>query len=170
MRRAVLAVTGLAVGTPLLVALKLGPAGPQATAADQPAAARPAVSGAGSGAKADPGGEEGATPAPTKPAKKPAAKGGGKRTVVGSPQDNPYGTVKVQVVLDGKKIVDVQAVSLPQTEPRSISLNERAIPQLRQEVLTKQSATVDTVSGATFTSEGYLNSLQAALDAAGIGA
>ncbi|WP_213455815.1 FMN-binding protein [Rhizomonospora bruguierae] len=164
MRRAVLAITGLAVGTPLLVALKLGAAAPPATA-DATAASNtqgPTPTGTGKGAKS--------TPTKAAPTKAPAKKPAGTRTVAGTPQDSPYGTVKVQVVLDGNKITDVQAVQLPQTEPRSISLNERAIPQLRKEVLAKQSADVDTVSGATFTSEGYLNSLQAALDAAGVGA
>lgn len=166
MRRAVLAVTGLAVGTPLLVALKLGPAGPQASAADAASAARTGA--ADKAGAADPGGEEGATPASQEP-RKPAKPATGRRTVVGTAQDTPYGAVKVQIVLNGAKITDVQAVDLPQTEPRSISLNERAIPQLRKEVLAKQGADVDTVSGATFTSEGYLNSLQAALDSAGVG-
>ena len=55
--------------------------------------------------------------------------------------------------------------SLNETDSRSVAIDNQAIPELRQEVLTAQSANIDGVSGATFTSEAYAASLQAALDA-----
>jgi uncharacterized protein with FMN-binding domain len=81
-------------------------------------------------------------------------------TVSGSAESSRYGTVQVQLVLSGGKITDIQLLREP-TSGRGID----AIPTLREEALQAQSADIDTVSGATLTSESYVNSLQAALDA-----
>ena len=67
----------------------------------------------------------------------------------------------------GGKITDVQAVQLPETDPRSAQISSFAAPQLRQSVLSAQSANIDAVSGATYTSDGYKQALQSALDRAG---
>jgi uncharacterized protein with FMN-binding domain len=103
------------------------------------------------------------TPARVAPA--PATHPAGPRTVLGRPQDNPYGTVQVKVTLVGGRITDVRAVQLP-TGGRSGEIAAYAIPQLRSEVLAAQSANIDTVSGASYDSEGYARSVQSALDAA----
>jgi uncharacterized protein with FMN-binding domain len=84
------------------------------------------------------------------------------RTVAGSPETNPHGVVQVQVTFTGDQITDVQFLKLPNTGP-----SRQAAPILRQETLQAQSAQVDTVSGATQTSESYIDSLQAAIDAKG---
>jgi uncharacterized protein with FMN-binding domain len=89
----------------------------------------------------------------------------GPRTVLGRPQDNPYGTVQVKVTLAGGRITDVQAVQMP-AGGRSGDIAAYAAPQLRSEVLSAQSANIDTVSGASYDSEGYARSVQSALDAA----
>ena len=60
----------------------------------------------------------------------------------------------------------MRAVVVPSSHARSVAINSRAVPILRQRVLDAQSATFDTVSGATVTSDGYLQSLQSALDQA----
>ncbi|KLL11401.1 FMN-binding protein [Protofrankia sp. BMG5.30] len=78
-----------------------------------------------------------------------------------------YGSVQVQVVLSGKTITDVVALRLPDRERRDIEINNWAVPILRQEVLDAQSARIDTVSGASYTSYGYAQSVQSALDRAG---
>jgi uncharacterized protein with FMN-binding domain len=78
----------------------------------------------------------------------------------------PYGDVQVEVVLTGGRITDVRALHLTDSGGHSRRISAYAAPLLRAEVLAAQSAHVDMVSGATFTSEGYLGSLQAALDAA----
>lgn len=88
------------------------------------------------------------------------------RVVTGPVVDQPYGPVQVQVRVASGRIVDVATVQLPSGSTRSDEINQRAAPQLRQEVLAAQSARIDTVSGATYTSGAYRRSLQAALDAA----
>jgi hypothetical protein len=88
----------------------------------------------------------------------------GPRTVDGDVVDTPYGPVQVAIVLDGDRIVEVKALQTPSDGGRSVRLAELATPILRQEVLRAQSAEVDTVSGATYTSDGYAQSVQYALD------
>jgi uncharacterized protein with FMN-binding domain len=81
-----------------------------------------------------------------------------------------WGTVQVQVVVAGGRVTDVVTLQSPDDDRRSQQINQRALPTLRTEVLAAQGADIDMVSGATDTSEGYLDSLQAALDqAAGAG-
>ena len=75
--------------------------------------------------------------------------------------------MQVRVTLQGTRIVDVQALRLPASHQRSVEISQRAAPQLRQEALQAQSARIDVVSGATYTSDGYAQSLQGALDKAG---
>jgi uncharacterized protein with FMN-binding domain len=77
-----------------------------------------------------------------------------------------YGPVQVQVTLSGGRITDVSALELPTDRARSAAISNAAAPILRREVLAAQGASIDIVSGATYTSEGYARSLQAALDAA----
>lgn len=87
------------------------------------------------------------------------------RTVLGAPEDANYGTVQVRLTLAGSKIVNVTAVQLP-SGGRSSEIAAYSAPRLRSEVLAAQSATIDTVSGASYTSDGYARSVQSALDAA----
>jgi uncharacterized protein with FMN-binding domain len=77
-----------------------------------------------------------------------------------------YGPVQVQVTVRGNRIVRAHAIDYPQGGGRDQEINSRAVPQLDQEAVQAQSARIDTVSGATYTSEGYRTSLQSALDAA----
>lgn len=77
-----------------------------------------------------------------------------------------FGTVQVQVTVKGGVITDVTALHLTDEEQRSVQISNRAAPLLRSEVLSAQSANVQTIGGATITSDAYLTSLQAALDAA----
>lgn len=87
-------------------------------------------------------------------------------TYSGSVEETRYGPVQVQITVSGGKITDVKALQLTNEEQRSIEISNEAAPILRSEVLKAQSAAVATVSGATFTTEGYLTSLQSALDKA----
>jgi uncharacterized protein with FMN-binding domain len=77
-----------------------------------------------------------------------------------------YGPVQVQAQISDGTIADIAVIAYPTADGKSRSINARALPQLRTEVLTAQQANVDTVSGATYTSNAYRQSLQAALDAA----
>ncbi len=74
-----------------------------------------------------------------------------------------YGPVQVAIDVQGGKITDVKAPQYPVDRPRSQFINSQAIPLLRSEVLQAQSANINLISGATFTSEAFANSLQAAI-------
>lgn len=86
-----------------------------------------------------------------------------RHTVTGDPFDVGYGTVQVRIVLVGHHLSDVTAISLP-SGGHSSEVSNYAAPRLRQEALAAQSARIDTVSGASYTSAGYAKSLQSALD------
>ena len=86
-------------------------------------------------------------------------------TAVGVPVAVTHGVVQVSVTLTDGQITDVTALPLPHDNATSWRFSNHAAAILRSEVLSFQSAAVDTVTGATFTSEAYLHSLQAALDA-----
>ena len=77
-----------------------------------------------------------------------------------------FGDVQVKITISGGRIADVQAVQLPFDRPRSAEISQFAAPQLHDEVLQAQSAQIDTLSGATYTSDAYAQSVQAALDQA----
>lgn len=147
MRRVILALLATAFGLTLLLTYK---------AAGAPRHQRVALA---------PTGGAPATPAPTGGSAGPA--GTGRRSVTGAPADTPYGPVQVRATLVGTKLVDVTVVQQPSGSNRDAEINGYALPILRQEALGAQSAQIDVVSGATFTSDGYAQSLQAALDSAG---
>jgi uncharacterized protein with FMN-binding domain len=86
--------------------------------------------------------------------------------VTGSAVDVGYGTVQVQLTIQNGTITDIQTIQLPRGG-HSGQVSSYAAPQLRSEALQAQSAQIDTISGATYTSEGYIQSLQSALTQAG---
>jgi uncharacterized protein with FMN-binding domain len=100
--------------------------------------------------------------------------GGGKQstgttgtTATGQVAQTRWGPVQVQVTTDASgTITDVEVVQYPSGNREDEQINARALPELVQETLDAQSADIDMVSGATVTSEGYLRSLQSALDQA----
>jgi uncharacterized protein with FMN-binding domain len=89
-------------------------------------------------------------------------------TYPGSVVQTRFGSVQVQITVQAGKITDITALQLTDAERKSVQISNRAAPLLRAEVLQSQSADVQTISGATVTSDAYLNSLQAALDAANL--
>jgi uncharacterized protein with FMN-binding domain len=91
------------------------------------------------------------------------------KVVDGDSVDTRYGPVQVQVTVSGGKITDVQPLAVPYDNGRSQEINDYAVPILHQEIIDAQSAQIDTVSGATYTSGGYHDSLQSALDKIGFG-
>jgi uncharacterized protein with FMN-binding domain len=91
---------------------------------------------------------------------------GDTRVIDGPVSSNEYGDVQVRVTVRGSQIVDVQALQLPHDRSRSARISSGAGPILRREALQAQSAQIDLVSGATYTSESYAKSLQGALDKA----
>jgi uncharacterized protein with FMN-binding domain len=87
-------------------------------------------------------------------------------TFTGSAADTQYGPVQVRIAVSGGKITSAQTVQVPQESDRDVEINTSAVPVLNQEAVQKQTAQIDSVSGATYTSEGYAQSLQSAIDAA----
>ena len=100
------------------------------------------------------------------PGSTPVAKSSFSGQLTGSAVQIPFGTVQVQVTMQNGTITDVQALQLPNDRGHSAQVSAYAGPQLRSEALQAQSAQIDTVSGATYTSYGYQQSLQSALDQA----
>jgi uncharacterized protein with FMN-binding domain len=93
---------------------------------------------------------------------------GSASTVTGDVADTRWGPVQVQLTVASDRITDVSVVRYPDGNGRDQQINARALPILVQETLDAQSARIDMVSGATVTSDGYLRSLQSALDQAGL--
>jgi uncharacterized protein with FMN-binding domain len=143
LRRIVLASAVTASGLVMLLALKPHTA-PEVAAAPQ-VVSSPAPSGSASG--------------------KAVA---GTKTVTGETAQTRWGPVQVKITVKNGKITDVTAVQSPSDNPRDQEINSYALPQLKSEALAAQSASIDTVSGATYTSDGYRQSLQSALDSAGL--
>ena len=183
MRRRVSA--GMAVLTAVVVGLSLrasqqGPSGPVATAgvvrstprnttpsttpSPTPSSAPPTT------APATPRKSRTKTDAPHRSASATPRPSSSSVTINGAVTDTMYGPVQVQVTVQitarGSRIVSAHAIAYPQGGGRDQQINSVAIPQLDQETLQVQSAQIDTVSGATYTSDGYRRSLQSALDAA----
>jgi uncharacterized protein with FMN-binding domain len=88
----------------------------------------------------------------------------GERAVTGNTVGTIYGPLQVQVVLRASTIVGVNILRRPAETSMDIQIGQYAFPKLIGETLIAQSARIDTVSGATYTSGGYIRSLQSALD------
>jgi uncharacterized protein with FMN-binding domain len=124
------------------------------------------VSGSPSPAGADPGATgSGAKQSSPSPAPSRAAN----VVVNGSVAQTRWGPVQVQVTIAGGRITNVTALQQPHGNNRDDEINSFALPQLHDQAIQAQSAQLDGVSGATVTSDGYTESLQAALDAAHFG-
>ncbi len=91
----------------------------------------------------------------------------GTATVVGDAVDTRYGPVQVAVTFAGGQIASVQTLQSPDGHGESVQINRWATPILAQEVVAAQSAQIDTVSGATYTSQAYATSVQSAIDQRG---
>jgi uncharacterized protein with FMN-binding domain len=119
--------------------------------------------GAGSNGTGSNGSSATSTPAPV-------SGGGSPRsgTFTGQSIFNGYGNVEVQITVANGKVTDVQALQLPTDRAYSAQISQYVAPILRSEALQAQSAQISLISGATFTSEAYAQSLQSALQQAGI--
>jgi uncharacterized protein with FMN-binding domain len=96
----------------------------------------------------------------------PATSKSNPATYTGDAADTRWGPVQVRITVQGGKITASEAVQYPQNNGRDAQINGYALPILNQEVVQQQSGSIDTVSGATVTSDGYLQSLQSAIDQA----
>jgi uncharacterized protein with FMN-binding domain len=159
---------GTAAGLAALLSFKTHMAG----AADAAPAAPPATSQAASGSAPTPA-ASGKSPAASKhksPAgsKTPAASvaAAAARTVTGTVANTQFGPMQVQLTLAGQKITNVNVLQRTNDGSESDQIDSFAIPKLTSETLAAQSARIDAVSGASYTSSGYIQSLQSALDKA----
>ena len=162
----ILVVMGATVG------LKLYGVGEQVAAA--PAAASTTSgsttsgsTGSGSGTSSDSGTSSTSSGDASTPSSTPSPRASastGTTTITGQAVDTRYGPVQVKVTFSGTTITAVDTVQAPDGNGRDIEINDQALPILQQEALASQSANIDTVSGATYTSEGYIQSLQSAID------
>ena len=108
------------------------------------------------------------TPTTTTPSSRSSSSGsGGSKTALGDAMQTRYGPAQVRVTVSNGKITKVEAVQLQNGDRKSQEISSYAEPVLQQSVLSKQTAAVDTVSGATYTSLSYEGSLQSALDKLG---
>lgn len=159
-RRAAILTTSTVAGLVLLLSLK-----PHHTAL-------PVLAGSGGGAAISspaPGSSSGQSrPSGRSSASNSGSSGGGATgTYTGAVEQTPYGPVQVAVTLSHGKLTNVQAVQTPSTDSRSRAIADYAVATLTREALGVQSAHIQAVSGASYTSEGYMQSLQSALDKAG---
>lgn len=105
-----------------------------------------------------------ATPRHTGSAEAPT----GTRTATGPTASTPFGPVQVRITVSGTHITGIEALQTPSDASYSRQVAAYAVPILRREALAAQSAHIDAVSGATWTSQGYADSLQGAIDRAGL--
>lgn len=160
-------VAGIAVAstTPATPTMSAAPTSPTALATPSPAKTtkKPAPKKhTAAPATAPPGQPTTAPPAPAPATSSAPPKPSG--TFTGPTENTQYGSVQVQITVSNGKITNANG-SLPDGGDNT---SQDAIPQLNQEVLTAQSAHIQAVSGATYTSEGYVQSLQQAVDQAGL--
>ncbi len=121
-----------------------------------------AVAGAGnSGSK-----PAAASPTPARTTAPSSSAATGATTVAGSVVSTRYGPVQVQLTVVSGRITAATVLQVPNQDRRDQVINARAVPILNAAVVSAQSARIDTVSGATVTSDGYRTSLQAAIDRA----
>ncbi len=150
MKRARMAAAAAAVGAIAVVSLNRPSSALGGTAGRPAATSPPTTAGRSSGGTTT-----------TTPATKSS---GALRTAVGKSEQYGFGELAAKVSVRGGRIVDVTVVGLQTAEPTSQSIADQAIPELRSEVLSAQSAHINAISGATYTSEGYAGSVQSALD------
>jgi uncharacterized protein with FMN-binding domain len=156
MKRIVLWLLSTVSAVVLLFGYHTSTSGPAATA-QPPIGGGPSTSGTSTSGSGGSSGGAGGTGDGTAPSSG--------TTVTGGVAQTRWGPVQVQVTTDGSgTITDVEVVEYPHGNGMDQQINAYALPQLVQETLDAQSANIDMVSGATVTSEGYLQSLQSALD------
>lgn len=167
MRRAPIVLTATVLGTAGVLLFK--PV--TATSAASAAPSDDAASSSTSSSSADTGSSSSSTAstpsASASASSDPSSSSAKNGTFTGAAETTRFGTTQVKVTISAGKLTEVTTVQLNQNDPRSYQISVDAAPTLRSEVLSKQTAAVDTVSGATYTSAAYEASLQSALDKAG---
>ena len=160
MRRAVLAFGSTVAGLILLLSFRShsGTAASAGVSAAPAAPATPAASPSAAGGMAGGGGKSGGTTS--------GGTASGSKVITGDVINGPYGPSQVAITLSGDKITKVTVLQHTDDGSNSQEIDGNALPKLTAETLTAQNAKIDAVSGASYTSAGYIKSLQSALDKA----
>jgi uncharacterized protein with FMN-binding domain len=158
MRRVIFAVTGTVAGLVALLSFK----------SHSPTVPVAATSGTGGGSSSS-SSTSASTSTTTVPGEFPEGSLAGKLTpgetaVTGHVANTVYGPVQIQLIVKSGKIVKVAVLQQPMNTIHDIQIGEFAFPRLISETLAAQTAKIDTVSGASYTSAGYISSLQSAVD------
>jgi uncharacterized protein with FMN-binding domain len=158
MRRVIFAVTGTVAGLVALLSFK----------SHSPTVPVAATSGTGGGSSSS-SSTSALTSTTTVPGEFPEGSLAGKLTpgetaVTGHVANTVYGPVQIQLIVKSGKIVKVAVLQQPMNTIHDIQIGEFAFPRLISETLAAQNAKIDTVSGASYTSAGYISSLQSAVD------
>ncbi|TMC05945.1 MAG: FMN-binding protein [Chloroflexi bacterium] len=156
MKRAIGAVVATVVGVVWLVTFRVTPHARPVAAAPPPSPA-PATSETPSSAPAAPAATATPTPTPA-PTNRPA-----NGSFTGALVPTRFGDVQVRIVVTSGRITDVVAVQMPSDRARSAEITQYVTPVLRSEVIRAQNAQIDVISGATFTSEAYAESVNDAM-------
>ena len=159
MRRVIFAVTGTVAGLVALLSFK----------SHSPTVPVAATSGTGGGSSSSSSSSTSTSTTTTVPGEFPEGSLAGKLTpgetaVTGHVANTVYGPVQIQLIVKSGKIVKVAVLQQPMNTIHDIQIGEFAFPRLISETLAAQNAKIDTVSGASYTSAGYISSLQSAVD------
>jgi len=154
MRRVILAVTGTIAGLVALLSFK----------AHVPTVPVAATTGTGGGSSTSSSSSSAARTIPGEFQSVAGTLTPGETTVTGKVANTVYGPVQIELVVKSHKIVKVAVLEQPTNTIHDIQIGEFAFPKLISETLTAQNAKVDAVSGASYTSAGYIASLQSAVD------
>ena len=152
MRRVILAVTGTIAGLVALLSFK----------SHSPSVPVAATTGTGGGSSSSSSSSATTVPGEFRSVAGPLT--AGETTITGKVGNTVYGPVQVQLVVKSGKIVKVAILEQPMNTIHDIQIGEFAFPRLISETLAAQSAKIDMVSGASYTSAGYIASLQSAVD------
>lgn len=160
MKRVIVTIVGTVAGLAMLLGFKTQPLGTTVASGIVPNGGSGATAtgqsnnGGSSSGTAGNGGSSGGSTATTS----------AKQTVTGQAANTPYGPVQIRVTSSNGQITNVDVLQAPWGNPQDQQINGYALPILVQETLKAQTASIDMVSGATYTSNGYVMSLQSALD------
>jgi uncharacterized protein with FMN-binding domain len=154
MRRVILAVTGTIAGLVALLSFKAHP----------PSLSAAATSGMGGGSVSSSSSSSSSVPGEFPTGSQAASLPAGETAFTGQVANTVYGPVQVQLIVRNNEIIKVAILQQPTNTIHDIQIGQFAFPELISETLKAQSAKIDAVSGASYTSAGYIQSLQSALD------
>ncbi len=169
MRRIVLALMSTVTAVVLLFGYRTSTAHPAAASPAAVAAGSAGTGGStGSSTSTTPAAPQSSSSSSSSSSSPSASSTSSTKTVTGQTAQTRWGPVQVQITVSAGKITAVNLLQVPSGNGRDVEINNQAVPVLKQETLQAQNAHIDTVSGATVTSDGYLTSLQSALNQAGL--